>query len=100
MRWWLWLSMSGLLCAVTADAAQLSAPSGFYNPGLQLRASAKIVTCPKVAVYRGSLTFPSKYEGSGPARDTINPDSQREFERLTKPMSDLQQQSASLSDRL
>lgn len=100
MRWWLWLSMYGLLSAGTADAAQLSAPSGFYNPGLQLRASAKSVTCPKVAVYRGSLTFPSKYEGSGPARDTVNPDSQREFERLTKPMSDLQQQSASLSDRL
>jgi poly(beta-D-mannuronate) lyase len=100
MRWVLWFSMFGWLGVAATAEAGLSAPSGFYNPGLQLRVSTKAVTCPQFAVYRGSLTFPSKYEGSGPARDTVNPESQREFERLTKPMSDLQQQSASLSDRL
>ncbi len=100
MKRWMWFFIWSWMGVTAAQAASLSAPSGFYNPDLRLSSSANAVACPPVSVYQGSLTFPSKYEGSGPARDTINPNSKREFERLTKPMSDLQQLSASLSDRL
>lgn len=81
-------------------AGVLLAPSGFYAPHLALTARGHAANCPPVEVYQGDLSFPSKYEGNGPAKDTINPEANAEFESLTKPMTKLQQLSASWSDKV
>ena len=81
-------------------AGVLLAPSGFYAPHLALTARGHAANCPPVDVYQGDLSFPSKYEGNGPAKDTINPEANAEFESLTKPMTKLQQLSASWSDKV
>ncbi len=96
---WL-LVLAGMLEMSAALAAELRPAPGFYRPGLVLRHGGQSVRCPPVQVFGGALNFPSKYEGDDSSRDDVNPDAIKEYESRTKPMKDLQQFSAQVSDRL
>ncbi|MDT4849394.1 Alginate lyase [compost metagenome] len=60
-------------------AADLVPPGGYYLPATLKKGTAE--TCPVVArPYVGDLNIPSKYEGSGPARDQLNVDSNARYQ--------------------
>lgn len=42
------------------------------------------------APFTAALSFPSKYEGSGPARDQLNEDADARYKALSKPITDLE----------
>ncbi|MGH8434249.1 MAG: mannuronate-specific alginate lyase [Pseudomonas sp.] len=59
------------LLPVAGLAAELLPPAGYSLPATLKKGEAD--TCPVVArPYVGDLNIPSKYEGSGPARDQLN----------------------------
>ena len=96
---WL-LVLAGMLELSVAQAAELRPAPGFIRPGLVLRHGGPNIHCPPVNVFQGDMEFPSKYEGDDSSRDEVNPGAEAEYERKTKPMRELQQFSAKISDRL
>ncbi|WP_342243039.1 mannuronate-specific alginate lyase [Pseudomonas sp. OTU5201] len=66
-----WIAVLASLVPVLAGATDLVPPGGYYLPATLKKGEAE--TCPVVArPYVGDLMIPSKYEGSGPARDQLN----------------------------
>lgn len=73
------LLLMGLL-PTAAVAAQLQPPAGYYLEATLKQGEAK--TCPAVAPpYVGDLNVPSKYEGSGSARDQLNPEANARYQK-------------------
>lgn len=67
------------------SAATLVAPSGYYAP-VRVKEHGSAFECVQVPPFKGVLDFPSKYEGSGPSRDILNPKADAEYQRLTAPI--------------
>lgn len=73
---------------VSAGAA-LVPPPGFAAP--VIASDKKPHDCPTTAMpYTGTLEFPSKFEGSDKARDDLNPKAEKEFRKLTAPITALE----------
>lgn len=83
-----------------AAPAALQAPAGYRLEQLMLKPSDKPSGCPVVHVYRGTLDVPSKYVQSEKSKDVIDEDNEARYEAMSAPMSELQQLSASVTDRL
>ncbi|MGH8446815.1 MAG: mannuronate-specific alginate lyase, partial [Solimonas sp.] len=49
--------------------------------------------------FSGTLDFPSKYEGSGKSRDTLNEESDLRYKTLTRPISDMEKGTTKLVDQ-
>ncbi|MDB5985981.1 MAG: algL [Nevskia sp.] len=79
---------AGTFAASSVTAADvLVPPPGYQLPVLQKKASG--FSCPIIgAPFTATLDFPSKYEGSGKARDAVNDSSEREYKEKTKPIND------------
>lgn len=77
-----------LLCQTLAGAAvaePLQPPAGYRSAIPAARSTAALCEAPPVP-YTGVLEFQSKYEGSGPARDSTNPASAAAYKRKTLPI--------------
>lgn len=68
-----------------SSAAALVAPSGYYAP-VRVKGHGSAFECEQIPPFKGVLDFPSKYEGSGPSRDVLNPKADAEYRRLTTPI--------------
>lgn len=80
-----------------AAAGTLAPPPGYYAPVAHGKGGG---ACPPPpAPFAGTLDFPSKYEGSGKSRDTLNEDAERRYKNLTKPITDLEKGATKLVDR-
>lgn len=74
-----WAVLLAGLLPLTAGATDLVPPGGYYLPATVKKGDAE--TCPVVAKpYVGDLMIPSKYEGSGPARDQLNEDANARYQ--------------------
>ncbi len=74
-----WAGLLVGLLPLLASAADLVPPGGYYLPATVKQGEAE--TCPVVArPYVGDLMIPSKYEGSGPARDQVNEQSNARYQ--------------------
>jgi len=83
------LAASVLLLGSFAQAQALVPPPG-YAAAVQ-RKTSSMFSCPEMpAPFTGTLNFPSKYEGSGKARDQVNEKSEAEYKALTKPINDME----------
>lgn len=93
---WPLVALSVLLAACStalADGADgvmpLQAPSGYYRAAPQ--AEGKVRKCEAAPPpYTGELDFPSKYEGSGKARDKLNPHAEKRYLKLTGDMREME----------
>ncbi len=90
-----WLSLS-TSCAVANQS--LTVPQGFSLPvSVDKHSHSK---CPSVPVpFVGNLSFPSKYEGSGTARDELNTDAEQRYKGATASISQLETGIVSLTSR-
>ncbi|MDF3030909.1 MAG: algL [Moraxellaceae bacterium] len=105
------LSLSALLataCSATAGPspealAEKTRPLLLASPfaGLKVKSlDDRRMNCPAPpAPFTGPLDFPSKYEGSGKARDVINEDAEARYKNLTRPMEEFEAGLTKLSDR-
>jgi poly(beta-D-mannuronate) lyase len=93
----LMIGMSLGLVTGPALAGQLVPPPGYYAP---VGHTAKAASCPPPpAPFSGILDFPSKYEGSGKSRDTLNEDSEARYKELTRPITDMEKGATGLVDQ-
>ena len=76
-----------LLFPISGLASPLVPPPGFTRE-LPQTVKGKCVTLP--APFTGTLQFRSKYEGSGPARATLNPQAEAAYQSATKPIADFE----------
>ena len=79
------LGITLLGCAASAGAAALQPPAGYRTAGRLVAKAAAPCTAPPQP-FTGELEFPSKYEGSGRARDTFNPESAAAYKKKTQPI--------------
>jgi poly(beta-D-mannuronate) lyase len=76
------------ICSAGSASAALVPPPGYYAA---VGHKDKSPSCsPPPAPFTGTLDFPSKYEGSGKSRDTLNEESDQRYKMLAKPMSDME----------
>jgi len=77
-----------LIAVALPAAAALVPPPGYYGP---VGHSDEAFRCPDMPTpFTGTLDFPSKYEGSGKARDQLNEASDAEYKAKSKPISDME----------
>jgi poly(beta-D-mannuronate) lyase len=79
------------LALATADASaqSLVPPAGYTHPAIQKKSSAFECPAPPPP-FTGTLDFPSKYEGSGKARNVVNEDANARYKQLTQPLVDME----------
>lgn len=86
-----------MLSCSAAVAASLVPPPGYTAP-VQHK-SKKDASCPAPpAPFAGTLDFPSKYEGSGKARDQLNEESDARYKTLTAPIREMEKGATKLVD--
>lgn len=83
------------LPARPAGAASLVPPPGYYAP-VPAPARGDFNCPPAPAPYTATLDFPSKYEGSGKARDQLNDDADRRYRELTLPITSMEKGATNL----
>lgn len=76
-------------CAPQPELGALVAPPGYYRTAPAPQGKPRECEAPPPA-YTGALDFPSKYEGSGAARDELNPDAERRYLKLTGDMREME----------
>lgn len=77
-------------CGAVQAAGTLVPPPGFMAP---VQKSGETRSCARVPTpYTGELKFPSKYEGSGKSRDTLNPKSYAKYQEMTAPINDMEKE--------
>ncbi|MDB5970734.1 MAG: algL [Hydrocarboniphaga sp.] len=92
------LLLSALGMSASVKAADLVPPPGYYAPVGQQK--AKSFSCPAAPEpFAGTLDFPSKYEGSGKARDQLNEAADQKYKALTKPITDMETGATKLVDQ-
>ena len=81
-----------LSAAVFADDKGLVPPPGYFEPaGRSGVTKGGAYICPEIPTpYTDPLDFPSKYEGSGKSRDTLNEQADAEYKAKTKPINDFE----------
>lgn len=83
-------------CGLAAFAAAAAVPPLVPPPGFRVPAAApqeqdKPGECPRMPPpYTGELKFPSRYEGSGSARDRVNPRAQRIYKAKTADITEME----------
>lgn len=83
--------------APTPPAAPLASP--FAGLTVKARDHGRMKCPAPPAPYTGALDFPSKYEGSGKARDVINAVAEARYKEASRPMEELEAGLSKLSDR-
>jgi poly(beta-D-mannuronate) lyase len=79
-----------LLFALDAGAAgTLVPPPGYMKPAV-IKKSSKFECAPAPAPYTGTLDFPSKYQGSGKARNVVNEEANARYKSMTQPLTDME----------
>lgn len=74
---------------VQAVAAQLRPPQGYYAQAVDKKGD--VPSCPAVPKpYTGDLLIPSKYEGSGQARDQLNEESNQRYKQMSADINELE----------
>lgn len=75
-----------------ADDKGLVPPPGYFEPaGASGKSKGGAYICPEIPTpYTESLDFPSKYEGSGKSRDTLNEQADAEYKEKTTPINDFE----------
>src|SRR3546814_18106834 len=76
------------MAAVAPAYAALVPPPGYYAAVGQKNKGASCPTPPPP--FTDTLDFPSKYEGSGKSRDTLNEKSKLRYNMLAKQLSDME----------
>jgi poly(beta-D-mannuronate) lyase len=75
--------------SVPVTAAQLRPPQGYYAPAVDKKGDAP--SCPTTPKpYTGDLLIPSKYEGSGKARDQLNAESNKRYKEMSGDINELE----------
>jgi len=83
--------------APAAFAERLRPPPGYTAP---VGNKGKAVKCPSPPQpYMDTLDFPSKYEGSGKSRDTLNEESNARYKQLTQPITRMEKGATKLIDQ-
>ncbi|HET8883775.1 MAG TPA: mannuronate-specific alginate lyase [Solimonas sp.] len=83
--------------ALPAFAERLVPPPGYYAP---VAHDGRTRSCPDApAPFTATLDFPSKYEGSGKSRDTLNEDADRRYKELTRPITAMEKGATKLVDQ-
>ncbi|WP_051361809.1 mannuronate-specific alginate lyase [Solimonas soli] len=89
------LALSGAATPALAD--RLVPPPGYYAP---VARGGKTPACPPPPPpFAGTLDFPSKYEGSGKSRDTLNEASDARYKTLTLPITTMEKGATRLVDQ-
>jgi len=78
-----------LFAAAAAGAQTLVPPTGYLKPAV-VKKSSQYQCPPPPAPYTGTLDFPSKYEGSGKARNVVNEQANARYKAMTQPMTDME----------
>jgi poly(beta-D-mannuronate) lyase len=75
-----------------ADDRGLVPPPGYFEPaGRSGKTKTSPYICPEIPEpYTATLDFPSKYEGSGKSRDTLNEQADAEYKAKTQPINDFE----------
>ncbi|TBR40687.1 MULTISPECIES: mannuronate-specific alginate lyase [Dyella] len=93
----LFLPLAGLSCAVAAQST-LVPPPGYYAE--VVNKPDKNFTCDDPpAPYTDTLDFPSKYEGSGKARDQLNEQANADYKKRSEPISQMEKGVNKLVDK-
>jgi poly(beta-D-mannuronate) lyase len=79
--------------------ATLQAPIGFSKSIIFIKDSPSI-QCLQIQPFTARLNFPSRYKGSGAARDKINPAADKAYTTKSKPIHDFSRNIASAANRL
>lgn len=74
---------------MSAHAQTLLPPPG-YSHAVERKGGGSFDCAQPPAPFTGKLDFPSKYEGSGKARDQLNEDADARYKALTKPINDME----------
>lgn len=91
--------LAALSLPVQAQAAALRPPEGFTAP-IVAKNKPKALQCPAApAPFTAKLDFPSKYEGSGKARDQVNEASDQRYRTLIKPITDMEKGATKIVDK-
>ena len=78
----------GLAAGSASAASPLKPPPGYFAT---VGNSPGAYDCPAVPTpYTGTMDFPSKYQGSGKARDQVNPQAEEQYESQIKSMRTLE----------
>lgn len=77
----------------------LIAPQGFDKTATLTKSNTEF-PCYDLAPFTQRLTFPSRYEGSGAARDVVNPRAEAEYQNMTRQINHFGQQLTQLANRL
>ena len=72
-----------------ANAQTLVPPSGYAHATIQKKSSSFDCANPPPP-FSGKLDFPSKYEGSGKARNVVNDDANARYKAMTQPLTDME----------
>ncbi len=83
------LAATMLLIDSPAPAADLQPPAGYFA-AVRLGPGHSPPCAPAPQPFTGALDFPSKYAGSGKSRDTLNPESDEQYQRATRPIVDME----------
>src|ERR1043166_821979 len=85
-------ALSTFAPATFAANEGLVPPPGYLEPaGRSGKSKGGAYICPEVPTpYTDTLDFPSKYEGSGKSRDTLNEQSDAEYKAKTQPINDFE----------
>lgn len=84
--------------AATAGATRLASPFGLL--AIKAATGAGFSRCPDPPTpYTDELEFPSKYEGSGQSRDTLNPEAEARYKLATRSIQAFESGLSDLSDR-
>jgi poly(beta-D-mannuronate) lyase len=83
------IAVAILAFAPSAQAQTLAPPPG-YSHAVEHKGGDSF-DCPEMpAPFTGALDFPSKYEGSGKARDQLNEKSDAEYKARTRPITEME----------
>ena len=83
------LASGFLLATCSAGAETLLPPAGYAQPVQHKKSGAFDCPAPP-APFSGKLDFPSKYEGSGKARNVVNEQANARYKAMTQPLTDME----------
>ncbi|MEP7246961.1 MAG: alginate lyase family protein [Gammaproteobacteria bacterium] len=94
-------SLGALLIAGAhgATAGEALRPPAGYLRAVHLQKSSSATCAPAPAPFTTPLDFPSKYAGSGSARDVLDPEAERQYKLTTLPITQMEKGLSSLVTR-
>jgi poly(beta-D-mannuronate) lyase len=85
-------------CIGTQAHAALRPPPGYFG-AVKLEQGKSAACASPPAPFTGTLDFPSKYQGSGKARDELNLETDAQYTLSTKPLTDMERGVARLTTK-